>query len=244
VTAQSVGPVTITATSEGKSASVRLYVVPDSGAYVVVSGGTPGDSVYAGIDIPSGSGVSRGYGIVPGNDATRITVIASNGTYRARAASIGAPARVGANLAGVALSLGLSPVIQPLSLAPPSSIFPVTLKPYTATITAPATVALGSTVTVTWTFDESSLPFVFYPDRLPNGRLYYSTSNGDDLSGSIVGASATRDAVTGITTFSATFTAPSLAGPLYIQVAADGAVATLLSPIKAIGQAYKIITVQ
>ena len=95
----------------------------------------------------------------------------------------------------------------------------------------------------TWTFDETTEPFSFFPDRAATGTLYYSTVNGADLAGSAVTATVVRDA-TGRSTFSATFPAPATPGTIYFQVAADGAVAQLLFPIVFRGQALRTITVQ
>ena len=242
-TATGEGPVTITATSEGKSASVRLYVVADSGAYVVVTGGRTGDFVTAAIDIPNATSSGSQTRTIGTDTTTRFDIITSNGAYRARAFTVGDPARVGAPLSSIALQLGA--VTTPLAITngPPSTVFNILLKPYTATINAPATAAVNSTVTVSWTFDESTQPFSFYPDALPAGILWYSTTNGNDLTGSAVGATVTRDA-NGITTFTATFTAPSTPGPVYIQVEGDGAITKLLYPIKFNGTAYRIINVQ
>jgi hypothetical protein len=238
------GPVTITAAAEGKSGSVRLYVVSDSGLYVATTGGVAGDPVQASIDQPNATFSGTATGTVPADLVSRFNFVTSNGTYRVRTSTSADPARSTAALSGIALLLGATSAAVPVTLGPPSTVVSIPLKPYAASISAPATVAVNSTVTVTWTFDESTMPFSFYPDRVPVGALYVSSLNGADLSGTATNATVTRDATTGISTFSASFTAPAAPGTLYIQVSADGAVARLLSPIVFRGQAMRIITVQ
>lgn len=242
-TATGQGPVTIYASSGGKRDSVRLYVVPDSGFYVVASGGKPGDVAAAFIDIPNGTGVTTQSRVIPADSASRFNFLTNNGTYRARVITTADPATVAAALTPVALQLGIL-ASSVVTLGPPSTVAVIPLKPYTATISAPTTVALGSAVTVTWTFDETTQPFSFFPDRAPTGALYYSTANGADFSGTAVPATVTRDPTTLRSTFSATFTAPAAAGTIYFQVQADGAVAQLLFPIVFRGQALRTITVQ
>ena len=237
------GPVTISAASEGKSGSVRLYVVSDSGLYVATTGGSAGDSVRASIDQPNSGSPTTLIGTVPADLVSRFNFITSTGTYRVRTSTSADSARTTAGLRGVALLLGATPAAVPVKLGPPSTVVSIPLKPYTATISAPATVGVNSTVTVTWTFDEATMPFAFFPDRAPLGALYFSTSSGADLSGTAVGATVTRDA-TGISTFSASFSAPATPGTIYLQVSADGAVARLLFPIVFRGQALRTITVQ
>jgi hypothetical protein len=238
------GPVTITATSNGKSASVRLYVVSDSGLYIATTGGTPGDPVTASSDLPGASSPTVVTGVVPADGVARFTILSSTGSYRARTSTSADPARSPAALNGIALLLGATPAVVPVTIGPPSTVVSVPMKPYAATITAPTTVAVGSTVTVTWTFDETTMPFSFFPDRAPTGALYYSTTNGLDLSGAAAPATVTRDATSGISTFSASFTAPATPGTIYLQVYADGAVARLLYPIVFRGQTMRTITVQ
>ena len=238
------GPVTITASSGGKSGSVRLYVVSDSGLYVATTGGVAGDPVTASIDKPGATSPTTFTGVVPADLISRFNFITSNGAYRVRTSTSADPARATAALSGIALLLGATPGTVPVTLAPPSTVVSVPMKPYTATITAPASVAVNATVTVTWTFDESAMPFSFFPDRAPTGTLFYSSSNGLDLSGTAATATVTRDATTGISTFSASFTAPATPGTIYYQVTADGAVARLLFPIVFRGQTMRTVTVQ
>ena len=239
------GPVIITASSSGKSGTIRLYAVSDSGLYIATTGGVAGDPVKALADQPNATSPTTASGIVPADQVARFNILLSNGTYRVRTGTSADPARATAALAGIALLLGSTPASVPVTLGPPSTVVSVPMKPYTATITAPASVAVNSTVTVSWTFDESTQPFSFYPDRPPTGALYYSTTNGLDLSGTPVSASTvTRDPTTGISTFTATFPAPSAPGTIYLQVAGDGAVARLLFPIVFRGQALRTITVQ
>ena len=202
------GPVTVTAAAEGKSGSVRLYVVSDSGLYVATTGGVAGDPVTASIDIPTATSPTTLTGVVPADLASRFNFVASSGTYRVRTSTSADPARATAALSGIALLLGATPSAVPVTLRPPSTVVSVPLRAYAATITAPATVAVNATVTVTWTFDESAMPFSFFPDRAPTGTLYYSSANGLDLSGTAVNATVTRDAA-GVSTFSAAFAAPS-----------------------------------
>ena len=238
------GPVTVTAAAEGKSGSVRLYVVSDSGLYVATTGGVAGDPVQASIDQPNATSPGTSTGTVPADLVSRFNFVTSNGTYRVRTSTSADPARSTAALSGIALLLGATSAAVPVTLGPPSTVVSIPLKPYAATISAPTTVGVNATVTVTWTFDEATMPFAFYPDRVPVGALYFSTLNGADLSGTAVNATVTRDAATGISTFSASFTAPATPGTVYVQVSADGAVARLLSPIVFRGQALRTITVQ
>ena len=238
------GPVTITATSEGKSGSVRLYAVSDSGLYVATSGGVAGDIAQASIDQPNSTSPMTMTGTVPADLVARFNFVTSTGTYRVRTSTAADPARSTVGLSGFALLLGATPAAVPVKLGPPSTVVSIPLKPYTANISAPATVGVNSTVTVTWTFDEATMPFASFPDRVPVGALYFSTSNGADLSGTVVSATVTRDATTGISTFSASFSAPATPGTIYLQVSADGAVARLLFPIVFRGQALRTITVQ
>ena len=238
------GPVTITASSGGKSGSVRLYVVSDSGLYVATTGGVAGDPVLASIDIPGATSPTTSASVVPADLASRFNFVTSSGTYRVRTSTSADPARAPAALAGIALLLGATPSSVPVTLGPPSTVVSIPMKAYVATITAPATVAVNATVTVSWTFEESAAPFSFYPDRAPTGSLYFSSANGLDFSGTPVNASVARDATTGISTFTATFTAPATPGTIYYQVGADGAVARLLFPIVFRGQALRTITVQ
>jgi uncharacterized protein YjdB len=238
------GPVIITATSNGKSGTVRLFAVPDSGLYVATTGGFVGDPVQASIDQPNATSVATTTAVVPADGVARFNFITSNGSYRVRTSTSVDAARGPAALAGIALLIGSTAATVPVTLGPPSTAVSVAMKPYTATIVAPTTVAVNSTVTVTWTFDETAMPFSFFPDRAPTGVLYYSTANGADFSGTPVGATVTRDPTTGITTFSASFTAPSTAGTIYLQVYADGAVSRLLYPIVFRGQAMRTIAVQ
>lgn len=237
------GPVTITATSEGKSGSVRLYAVSDSGLYVATSGGAAGDAVQASIDQPNATSPMTMTGTVPADLVSRFNFVTSTGTYRVRTSTSPDTSRPVA-LRAIALLLGATPAAVPVKLGPPSTVVSIPLKPYTANISAPATVGVNATVTVTWTFDEATMPFAFFPDRAPVGALYFSTSSGADLSGTAVGATVTRDATTGISTFSASFSAPATPGTIYLQVSADGAVARLLFPIVFRGQALRTITVQ
>jgi uncharacterized protein YjdB len=238
------GSVTITATSGTKSGSVRLFVASDSGLYVATTGGVAGDAVQASIDIPNVASPTTFADVVPADLVARFNFVTSNGTYRVRTSTSADPARAPAALSGIALLLGATPTAVPVTLGPPSTVVSVAMKPYTATIIAPTTVAVNSTVTVTWTFDETTMPFSFFPDRAPTGVLYYSTTNGADLSGTAVGATVTRDVTTGISTFTASFTAPATAGTVYLQVLADGAVSRLLYPIVFRGQTMRTITVQ
>ena len=242
-TATGQGPVTIYASSGGKRDSVRLYVVSDSGFYVVATGGKPGDIASAFIDIPNGTGVSTQSRVIPSDSASRFNFVTNNGTYRARVTTTADPATVPVALAPVVLQMGLLNG-SVVTLRPPSTVAVVPLKPYTATITAPASVARGSQVTVTWTFDETTQPFSFFPDRAPTGALYFSDTNGGDFSGTAVPATVTRDPTTLVSTFSATFTAPAAAGTIYFQVQADAAVGQMLFPIVYRGQALRTITVQ
>ena len=237
------GPVTITASSGGKSGSVRLYVVSDSGLYVATTGGVAGDPVTASIDVPTATSPTTRTGVVPADLASRFNFVTSSGTYRVRTSTSADPARATAALSGIALLLGATPSAVPVTLGPPSTVVSVPMRAYAATITAPATVAVNATVTVTWTFDESAMPFSFFPDRAPTGTLYYSSANGLDLSGTAVNATVTRDAA-GVSTFSAAFVAPSTPGTIYFQVYADGAVARLLFPIVFRGQTMRTVTVQ
>lgn len=238
------GPVTITATSQGKSGSVRLFAVSDSGLYIATTGGFVGDPVQASSDQPGLTSPTTVTGVVPADGVARFNILNSNGSYRVRTSTSGDVSRAPAAIAGIALLLGSTPATVPVTLGPPSTVVSVAMKPYAATITAPTTVAVNSTVTVSWTFDESTMPFSFFPDRLATGTLYYSTTNGLDLSGTPVSATVTRDATSGISTFSASFIAPSVPGTIYLQVYADGAVSRLLYPIVFRGQAMRTITVQ
>ena len=242
-TATGQGPVTVYVTSGTRRDSVRLYVVPDSGFYVVATGGRPGDVAAAFIDIPLGTGVTTQSRTIPSDSASRFNFVTNNGTYRARVVTTADPAASPAAIANVALQLGAF-ASTAVTLRPPSTFVVIPLKPYTATISAPTTVARGSTVTVNWTFDETTQPFAFFPDRAPTGSLYYSETNGADLSGTAVPATVTRDPNTGISVFSATFTAPLNAGTIYYQVGGDGAIAQLLFPIVYRGQTMRTITVQ
>ena len=243
-TATGIGPVTITVTDGTKSDSVRLYVVPDSGFYIAATGGKPGDIAKASIDIPNGTGPVSSTTVVPADGVARINIVTNNGTYRARVATLPDPTVAPAPVQTVAMLVGSTATSLAVTIGPPSTVAVIPLKPYTATITAPSSVAVNSTVTVTWTFDESSQPFSFFPDRAPAGFLYYSTTNGADLSGTAVPATVTRDATTLISTFSATFAAPSTPGQIFFQVEADGAFAQLLFPIVYRGQTLRTITVQ
>lgn len=243
VTATGQGPVTITATSGGRSASVRLFVPSDSGLYVAVTGGVPGDLVTASYDIPNGSSPASSTSVIPADQTSRFNFLVSNGNYRVRASTTVDTTRGPVALSGYALQLGSTTASVPVTIRPPSTVVSVPLRPYTATISAPTTVAVNSTVTVTWTFDEATEPFSFFPDQLPTGTLHYSTTNGADLSGTPLPATVVRDA-NGRSVFSATFTAPGTPGTIYFQVAADGAVARLLFPIVFRGQALRTITVQ
>ena len=238
------GPVTVTASSGGKSASVRLYVVSDSGLYVATTGGVVGDPVLASIDIPGVTSPSTIAGVVPQDLVSRFNFVTSSGAYRVRTSTSADPARAPAALAGIALLLGATPSAVPVTLGPPSTVVSIPMKPYTATVTAPTTVAANAVVTVSWTFDESTAPFSFFPDRVPTGSLYFASAAGLDLSGTPVSALVTRDAATGFSTFTASFTAPATPGTIYYQVSADGAVARLLFPIVFRGQALRTITVQ
>ena len=237
------GPVTVTASSDGKSASVSLYVVSDSGFYVATTGGITGDVARISVDQPNVVSPTTVTTVVQPDGVARANIVSSTGSYRARASTSADP-RAPAALAGIALLLGATPSAVPVTIGPPSTVVSIPLKPYTATITAPATAAVNAVITVTWTFDETAMPFGFYPDRAPTGTLYFSTTSGADLSGSPVSAVVTRNATTGISTFSASFLAPAAPGTIYFQVYADGAVARLLSPIVFSGQAMRTITVQ
>ncbi|MEP7000079.1 MAG: Ig-like domain-containing protein [bacterium] len=244
VTATGEGPVTITASSSGKSASVRLFAVPDSGLYIAATGGVPGDPASASSDQPGITSASTATTLVPADGIARFDIINSTGSYRVRASTSADPARSTIALAGIALLIGSAPTTVPVTIGPPATVVSVAMKPYAANITAPATAGVGSTVTVTWTFDEATAPFSFFPDRAPTGALYYSSTSGADLSGTPIGAVVTRDPTSGISTFSASFIAPSTPGTIYLQVYADGAVARLLYPIVFRGQTMRTITVQ
>jgi uncharacterized protein YjdB len=238
VTATGQGTVTITVSIGSKTDSARFFVPSDSGFYVATTGGTVGDQAYLAIDSPNATSATVLNSTIPADGVARFNFLTSNGTYRARTAD------ASPLLPSVALLLGSTPASVPVTLGPPSTVVSVPMKPYVATITAPATVAAGSTVTVSWTFDESTQPFNFFPDRAPNGALYYFTaSGGTDLTGTPVAATVVRSTA-GISTFTATFTAPSTAGTLYYQVEGDGAVAQLLYPIVLRGQALRTIVVQ
>ena len=238
------GPVTITATSEGKTATARLFVPSDSGIYVATVGGSPGDIGYASVDVPNATTPTTLTAVTGTDSVARFNFIASNGSYRVRANSSVDPTVGPAALAGISLLVGAQTSPVPVSLRPPSTVVSIRLRPYTATITAPASVGVNATFTVSWTFDETTQPFSFFPDRLPTGILYYSTTSGLDLAGTPLAATVTRDATTGISTFSATLTAPSTPGTIYFQVSADGPVSRLLFPIVYRSQALRTITVQ
>ncbi len=243
-TATGQGPVTITVSSGGKNASMQFFVPPDSGLYVAALGGVPSDPISISFEIPNSTSPATASTVVGADGTTRVTFITSSAaTYRVRASTSADPARAPVALSGIALLLGMANS-GAVTTGPPSTVLTVSLNPYTAAITAPATVAVNSTVTVSWTFDEATQPFSFFPSRAPTGRLFFSTTNGPDLSGTPVVATVTRDATTLVSTFTATFTAPSTPGPIYIQVAGDGAVSQLLYPISFRGQALRTITVQ
>lgn len=243
VSATGEGSVTITAISGGRSASVRLFVPSDSGLYVAVIGGVAGDQATASIDIPNATGPVTSTRVIPADTVTRFNFVTANGNYRVRASTTVDAGRGPAALLGYALQLGATAADVPVTLGPPSTVVTVPLRPYTATFFAPSVVAVNSQVTVTWTFDETTAPFSFFPDRAPTGTLYYSTTSGADLSGTAVPAGVLRD-LSGVSSFSATFNAPATPGTIYFQVAADGAVAKLLYPIVFRGQALRTITVQ
>jgi len=218
--------------------------VPDSGLYVATTGGFPGDAVQIAIDQPNATSAATFFVAAPADGVASTNIVTSNGVYRVRTSTTPDPARSTQALVSTALLLGATTSAVPVTLTPPSTVVSIPMRPYTASITAPATVAVNSTVTVSWTFDETTMPFSFYPDRVPTGALYYSTANGPDLSGTAVNATVTRDPTTGISTFSASFVAPATPGTIYFQVNGDAVTAKLLYPIVFRGQAMRTITVQ
>lgn len=238
------GTDTITVSSGGKSASTRYFVPPDSGLYVATTGGIAGDAVNVAIDLPNSAFPSTQSGVIPADGVARFNFVTSSGTYRVRTSTTAAPARAPAALAGFALLIGSTTSNVPVTLGPPSRVVSIPMAPYTATIAAPAAAAKGSTVTVSWTFDESKQPFSFFPDALPTGKLYWSATNGADLSGTAVAATVVRDPSTLISTFTASFTAPAAAGTVYLQVEGDGPVSRLLYPMVFSGQVLKTIAIQ
>ena len=237
------GTDTVTVSSGGKSASTRYFVPPDSGLYVATVGGVPGDPVSVSIDIPGATFPSTASGLVPADGVSRFTFVTSNGNYRVRSSTSVDPARSAVAPVGVALLIGSTTTAVPVTLGPPSTIVSIPMAPYSATITAPASAVRGATVSVSWTFDESRQPFSFFPDAAPTGTLWWSTTSGIDLSGTPVAATVTRDPTTFISTFTATFVAPSTAATVYLQVEGDGPVARLLFPIVFRGQSLKTISI-
>lgn len=242
VTATGKGPVTITASSGGKNTSVRLYVPPDSGLFVTTIGGVAGDIANVSLDLPNASTPSTLTGTIGADLLARLNFITSPGTYRVRANTTANLTRAPVALAGIALMIGETNSVASI-LRPPSTVVTVPLKAYTATINAPTSVTVNSTVTVTWTFDESVQSFSTFPDQLPGGTLYVSSTNGPDLAGQPVAATVTR-LTNGTISFSATFTAPATSGTVFIQVTAEGPTSRLLFPISFRGQSLQAITVQ
>lgn len=238
------GTDTVTVSTGGKSASTRYFVPPDSGLYVATVGGVPGDPVNVSIDVPNATFPSSAAGLVPADGVSRFNFVTSNGNYRVRTSTTVDPARSVTAPVGIALLLGSTVANVPVTLGPPSAVVSILMAPYTATITAPASVGRSTPVTVSWTFDESKQPFSFFPDALPTGMLYWSSTNGIDLSGTPVAATVTRDPSTLISTFTATFTAPPSAGTIFLQVEGDGPISRLLYPIVFRGQGMRTIAVQ
>ena len=240
VTATGQGPVSITVSNGTKSAVARLFVPSDSGIYAAVRGGVVGDLVSASYDVPGFAGSGSATALVRSADSiARVTLTPPAGTYRVRAFTTADATRLPAAPAGYALLLGAATSVA-VNGGRPSTVLVIDLKPYVATISAPTTTTVNSTVSVTWSFDDFAGQF---SDVLPTGTLYVSSTAGADLSGTAVPATVTRDA-NGVVQFSASFAAPGSAGTLYFQVAATGATTNVLFPFVARGNALRTITVQ
>ncbi len=240
VTPTGIGPVSITVTSGTKSAVARLLVPSDSGIFATVRGGVVGDQATASYDVPGFAGGGSATALVRATDSlARVTLTPPAGTYRVRAFTTADATRLPAAPAGYALLLGAATGVA-ANGGRPSTVLLIDLKPYVATISAPATTTVNSTVTVTWSFDDFAGQF---SDALPTGTLYVSSTAGADLSGTAVPATVTRD-TNGVVQFSASFSAPSSTGTVYFQVAATGATTSVLFPFVARGSTLRTITVQ
>ncbi|MEP7001456.1 MAG: Ig-like domain-containing protein, partial [bacterium] len=241
VTPQSTGFVTITATASGKNGTANLYVTPDGVFFIAVKGSRPGQAIKAWHDSPYTP--TTGLTATTATDTfARITVVPSFvATFRVRADAETFFCGFGPVCKGVAYLLGSTQV--PVDIQKSTSLAVVNLRTYAANIVAPSSVAPGAGLTVTWTFDETTQPFDFGNGGAPAGRLFYTRSTVEDEHGTPVSAATTR-LPNGTFQFSATFQAPSTAGPLYIQVEADGALTRLLSPLQFRGEALRLITIQ
>ncbi|MEO8621182.1 MAG: Ig-like domain-containing protein [bacterium] len=241
VTPQATGFTTITATSSGKSATANLFVTPSGVFFIAVKGSLPAQAINVWHDSPY-TPLTRLSATTATDTFARISVVPSFvATFRVRADAETFFCGFGPVCQGVAYLLGSTQV--PVDIQKATSLAVVNLHSYAANVVAQASVAPGAPVTVTWTFDETTQPFDFGNATVPAGRLFYTRTVVQDEHGTPVSASTTR-LPNGTFQFTATFQAPSTAGPLYIQVEADGALTRLLSPLQFRGEALRLITVQ
>jgi uncharacterized protein YjdB len=247
------GTATITATCEGKSATVTLYVPTLNGFYVTVVGATSQRAVQIYPDFP-GSEYRFDQHVASASTLRFGSAVLENATYRIRAVEL---------FAGTALAskLGLTKGVV-ATVSGPSALATIQLKSYDAIITAPDTVNAGTSFTVNWSFDETLEPFPFnttgagpglhppHGTQPPIGQLRMDTAPFTDLLGQGYPATSSIDA-NGVTQFSVTVPAPSTAGTLYYQVTAyaynttgPGGTYALAYPLTNALQALKKIVVK
>jgi hypothetical protein len=247
VTPHLFGAATITATSATKTASQRFVVVPVRGIVVVGRGGTQGDLLWVHL---VGTSIYRSYQSVVEEGIGRVgfdsyTQSGASGirddTYRAIAADAVGDYKV---TIPVAVKVGTRSVAFANSSG---SVYPtIDLFPYSATISAPDTVAAGSTVTISWSMDSS----ILVPSTASTqvGPVFF-VATGPFIDGKI--SSGTR--VTSTTTvasagtpnqFTTTFTAPATPSVLYYQVGYFNDLYYLMSPNVTRGETLRTIVVK
>jgi hypothetical protein len=247
-----IGTVTVTATCDGRTASQAYLIVPATGIYAVVTGGRTFDNVTAFPDTPT-SDFASASGFVDAAGLARLAMPALvSGAYRVRVIETASGVYSPSN---IVLRMAMAKNVV-AALVPPIPLLAMQLAPYDATITAPDTIALGDSVRVTWSFDETLEPFPFITGNAPNGpgahvahtnlapvaQVPWSLSSPGIIDQGVAVGTTTVDA-RGITIFRAAFL-PAVRGTVTFAVSAVGDRYTLLYPLLSAGNSLRKVIVK
>lgn len=258
VTAISAGTTRIAATSEGITGSITLTVLPQAGIDISISTPVLAKQFVIAIDGGALAQTQLFYALPDSSTGGRLAVtLPAGGPYRVRALAIDASA-TGTSSTGTLLVGATGKSTGVMVSAGSRAAVTVNLVRPTVQISAPAQASYYSDVTVTWTYTDAGdvLESDDHAGNKPVGYLNYSSSPFIDgsTSAAIAVASATKVS-SGVYQFTATFTAPYSAGPVYFQtqaVAFSVPFATgsnmlggfLLSPSTARGETLGVISIQ
>ena len=224
VNAFNYGPVTVTASAGGKSATQRFFALPDSGLLVTTTGVTPGAVVELIADLSTSGAAEVRY--APGGNPSRY-LIAPTPFAQQRIRAFDIVQTFTANGGGpfyTGVVRGVAAATAPIATTPgpPNTFAYLDLHPYTASVTVPDTVSPGQLVTVTWMFDqESSALLTIAPRTVSFGTLsVFNAPPAADLAGTSTTPTTITPDASGRWKFTSSFTAPSTPGKVYLQVSA------------------------